>query len=82
MDVDQAGTTITTIETGDASVIVETLTDLIIDTGGMTATGDLTVTVTGDIAIGTGTGTAIEPGLAAVARVRTHSCTVRSHAID
>lgn len=82
MDVDQTGTTMMTIGTRDASVIVETLTDLIIDTGGITATGDLTGTVTGDIAIGTVTGTAIEPGLAAAARVCAPSCTARSHVID
>jgi hypothetical protein len=74
MDVDHAGKPIMTIGTGDASVIVGTLTDLIInDIGGIAANGDLTGTVTGEIAIGTWP--AVEPGVAAAARVRTRSCT-------
>ena len=68
MDVDHAGKPIMTIGTGEAFLIVETLIDLMIinDIGAITATGDLTATVTGDIAIETGT--AIEPGVAAAAR--------------
>ena len=67
MDVDHAEKPITTIGTGDASVIVGTRTDLmIIDViGGIAATGELTGTMTGVIAIGT----TVEPGLAAADRV-------------
>ena len=70
MDVDHVGTPMMTIGTRDASVIVETPTDSVIitDIGGIAATRDLTGTVTGEIATGTGTGTAIEPGVAAAAR--------------
>ena len=68
MEVDHAGKPIMTNGTRDASVIVGTMTDLIIinDIGDIAATGDLTGTVTGEIAIGTWA--AIEPGVAAAAR--------------
>ena len=68
MDVDHAGKPIMTIGTGDASVIVGTLTDLMIikDVGGSAATGDQTGTVIGEIGIGRWV--VIEPGVAAVAR--------------
>jgi len=58
---------IMTIGTPDASVIVGTLTDLmnINDAAGIAATGDLTGTMTGEIAIETA---AVEPGVAAAAR--------------
>ena len=56
MDVDHAGTPIMTIGTGDAPVKVGTMTGLmiIIDVGAITATGDLTGTITGEIATVTG----------------------------
>jgi hypothetical protein len=68
MNVDHAGKPIMTIGTRDVSVIVGTTTDLMIsnDIGGNAATGDLTGTVTGDIAIATGA--ASEPGVAAAGR--------------
>jgi hypothetical protein len=66
MDVDHAGKPIMTIGSRDASVTVGTMTDLMIINGGIAATGDLTGTVTGDIAIGTWA--AIAPGVAAAAR--------------
>lgn len=49
MDVDHAGTMMMIIGTGDASVIVGTMTDSMIinDVGGIAATGDQTGTVTG-----------------------------------
>ena len=68
MAVDHAGKTMMTIGTGDASVIVGTLTDLMIVNGiaGIAATEDPTGTAIGDVAIGTRT--AVEPGVAATAR--------------
>lgn len=68
MDVDHAGKPIMTFGTGDVSVIVGSMADLMIinEIGGIAATRDLTGTLTGDIAIGTGP--AIEPGVAASAR--------------
>lgn len=68
MDVDHAGTPMMTIGTGDASVIVGTVTDMTIINAveGIAATGDLTGTATGVIAIGT---RIVEPGLAAAASV-------------
>ena len=51
MDVDHAGTPIMTIGTGDALVAIVTMTGLmiIIDVGAITATGDLTGAMTGEI---------------------------------
>ena len=56
MDVDHAGTPIMTIGTGDAPVAIGMMTELmiIIDVGVITATGDLTGTITGEIATVTG----------------------------
>ena len=65
-DVDHVGT-ITIIGRQDASVIVGTATDLMIinDAAGIGATGDLSGTLTCEIAIGT---SADETGVAAAAR--------------
>ncbi len=73
MDVDHAGKPIMIVGAREASGIVGTLTDLAIanDIGGITATGDLTGTVTGEIAVGTWV--AIEPIVATAGRVPTRS---------